>query len=908
MSYVKRLLENIASLKSPNTSLEIEVKYLIDPRGSHPGFVKKNMSEAAAVDFAKHLVDSFKNTGSRFLIEETINFIEVGPTNIIKQLVFQNGVQVKNKKKYYTKKPLTNPVYLTHSNGENVDPPIKFSISEEKPISETNVKSDLVRSKLRLSIFPSDTFQDLKNWRIDLTLTKTLKKITSVSEIAQIRDVLFPTALTFDNFNAIAPWKFADSIELEIESLEPGAVTEETLAAMFTSVRRLIKVSTTEPQGVDNIQIKFYDLAVILVPHIAHTFKPPNTRGFKSLTNSVVELTKHMFFSDLKPRIENFLITDKADGFRSIIHLFPRDETANVITANSFKTMKIPKSDLGECIADSEMIEGEEGAKFLVFDVMMYDGKRVSGNDFNIRKELVSKIAELSPNIFAKVFVECPPNGDLYQTVIALHNYPKPFPYTTDGVIFTEKTGDYNKTVNYKWKSSEDTTIDFLIKECPKSLLGIDPYITRDGTSLYILCSGIDRDVLYRINLHPIKKYKEMFANMGDSKKQYIPIQFSPSSKPYAYLFWHERKDLNNKIAELHYDVKKDSWRLHKIRDDKTRDAEHGIAYGNDFRVAELVWQNYFNPITIEDFKMTKDEGLANVYFKQHDVEAYRAMRSYNSFVKETLYKPYQGISWAIDLGSGKGQDLFRYIRAGIQNVLFIDLDIMALSELINRKYSFATEKPKSFRKKDHRTQEPSSRININILEIDLNTDYKTTTDIIKKKGYSVPSGGVPLIFCNFAIHYFVGTEAMRANFVNLIKSLIAPGGRFIFTTFDGEKVFNLINGADGKWDRMEEGKLKYSLRAEYQSATFTGNNQKIKVLQPFSEDTYYSEYLVNHTILQKAFKSVGMNQEIFESFDIYQKSFKDHNQSVNDQLSDLDKQYSSLYTVSSYYAPLTPG
>lgn len=896
MSHIRSLLESTRRLKPRDGSIEIEVKYLIDPRAQHPGFARCNLTEAAGCDYVKRVIASLRKTGSIFSVEETINFIESAKINIIKQLVFHHGAQLKDKKNFYTKTSLAPPVYLVG----DPDPPVKLSISSESPIPETEVKYDLVRCKLRLSILPSGKFPGLKDWRIDITLTKKLQKISSVSEIARVRDTLFPSSLTLENFENLAPWKFADSIELEIESLNPDSVSEQTLSAMMKSFSELTGAQTRNPSG-DQLQSSFYELANILVPHAAHSFKPPNTRGFKSLTNNVIELTKSTFFANLKPRIEEFYITDKADGLRVILLAKPKAGTIDVITAKGVHSIGIPTTDVSDCVADAEMIDADADkgtpARFLVFDVMMYDGRKLILSDFSERMTYIPDIAKLCDSVFAKTFVESTDEETLFQTVERLKSSPKPFPYTTDGIIFTKKTGEYAKTINYKWKSTEDTTIDFLVKTCPKTLLGIDPYVPVHGKTLYLLFTGIDAEVMRRINLPRITRYSDIFPKDRAGSPGYSPIQFSPSSKPYAYLFYSELDNLNNKICELHYSVADDAWRLHRIRDDKTRDAEHGIAYGNDFRIAELVWQNYFNPITREDFKLTKEEGMRSAYFKEHDVEMYRAMRSYNSFVKESLYKPHKNVSYAIDLGGGKGQDLFRYIRANIKNVLFVDRDIMALNEIITRKYAFATERPKG-----RFNNAQVGRINIGILEADLNLAHNTITSMIKTKGYSLPRDGVPLIVCNFAIHYFVGTDPMRTNFVNLIKSLIAPGGRFIFTTFDGEKVFDLVKSEGGKWDRTENGKLKYSIHADYPDANFTGNNQQIKVLQPFSDTTYYTEYLVNHGLLQKAFKAVGMVQEIHESFDIYQTTFKDHNKSVNDRLSELDKTYSALYTVNSYY------
>jgi len=884
MSYIQKLLDNIGSLKSSSSLLEIELKLIIDPRTKTPRFVRNNFSVEMSIEFVKDLIIKFKKSESRFAISETMNFIERGPVNTIKQLVFEKGVQKKSKKNFYTKKPITQPVFLTGSPGTV---PMKFSISEETKIPETKVQPTLVRSKLRLSIFPSDKFSSLKTWRIDITLVKSIDKVNSIAEIKRIRDKLFPKNLTFENFETDAPWKYADSIELEIESLDPDSVSEESIAQVEQEL-----ASGSDKLETLSLQGKYYELASLIAPRIARTFKPPSTKGFRGIANNVVELNRYTFFADLKPNLEKFLITDKADGLRAFVHMVPKEGHAWVVTSKSSEQIDIPTADINACVVDAEMIKDN----FLIFDVMMYNGGKVYQLDFEKRKEFIEKAASLGPKFYAKKFVKCPENCDIAKIAKFFRDRKKPFEYTTDGVIFTKKTGNYTRTENFKWKSSKDTTVDFLIRECPKSLLGIEPYVNHKDKTLYLLFVGIDTEMLRRINLEPLHRYKDIFP-ASVTKAKYVPIQFSPSSNPYAYLFWHDQKDLDKKIVELHYSVSTREWTLHKIRDDKTRDAENGIAFGNDFRIAELVWQNYFNPITDEDLKMTKEEGLKNVYFKQHGVDLYKPMRSYNSFVKEKMYKAHEGVQWAIDLAAGKGQDLFRYIRAKIPNVLFMDIDKMALNELINRKFVFANPHNSKTNKVSDR-----SKINIGILEANLNDDYKVTLAKIKENGLPIPSNGVPLIVCNFAIHYLVGTDTQRQNFIKLVDKLLAPKGRFIFTTFDGEKIFKLLDENDGKWDQYEGEKLKYSIHKDYMSVDFTGNNQKIKVLQPFSEDTYYTEYLVNHELLQKEFKKKGIQQEVFESFDIHQEEFKHHNKEVAKQLSDLDKQYSSLYTISSYY------
>ena len=74
------------------------------------------------------------------------------------------------------------------------------------------------------------------------------------------------------------------------------------------------------------------------------------------------------------------------------------------------------------------------------------------------------------------------------------------------------------------------------------------------------------------------------------------------------------------------------------------------------------------------------------IYFQEHDNHLQKASRNYNSFVKSELFKKFKNTQWVMDLASGKGQDLFRYSTSKMKNVIFLEIDKMALGELAKTK------------------------------------------------------------------------------------------------------------------------------------------------------------------------------------------------------------------------------
>ena len=138
-----------------------------------------------------------------------------------------------------------------------------------------------------------------------------------------------------------------------------------------------------------------------------------------------------------------------------------------------------------------------------------------------------------------------------------------------------------------------------------------------------------------------------------------------------------------------------------------------------------------------------------------------------------------------------------------------------------------------------------------------------------------------------------------------LLDNLLAPGGTFIFTAFNGLKVFNLLKLESDKnsvkWElHNDNGELIYSIKKRYRSKTFTGINQKIDVLLPFS-DTYYTENLINTDILDEELSNKNIKLVESNSFKEYLCKYSEDKEYLHNRLTDIDMKYISLYSIYVY-------
>jgi len=277
------------------------------------------------------------------------------------------------------------------------------------------------------------------------------------------------------------------------------------------------------------------------------------------------------------------------------------------------------------------------------------------------------------------------------------------------------------------------------------------------------------------------------------------------------------------------------------------------------------------DPLIIEDETTKQDD---DIYFQEHDNALQKASRNYNSFVKSELFKKFTGTKWVMDLASGKGQDLFRYSSFNMKNIIFLEIDKVALLELITRKHSFSV---------DHKYKNP---MNILIQNVDLLDNYKDNINLIaniyKKRE-------IDLIICNFAFHYFVKNKESLKNICHLINHYLKRNGKFMFTTFDGQKIVDLLTKNNGVWIIKVDDIIKYGIKKNYTNNQLSEIGQKIQVLLPFSNNTFYDEYLINIKTIEKELVKYNIILETNRSFSSY---FHKYNKFLDAD----DKTYVDLY------------
>ena len=508
-------------------------------------------------------------------------------------------------------------------------------------------------------------------------------------------------------------------------------------------------------------------------------------------------------------------------------------------------------------------------------------------------------------------------------------------PYLLDGLIYQPIDQKYitdaksSKFPDYKWKPNEKNSIDFyVLYERDRKTNNIVTLYDNSNVD-----SEVDNGEEGQLRNKP---YKILKLYVGKAIKGiHTPVLFEPekdSVKNLAYLYLRdgEVRDLSNNIiqdgtvVEFYYNTDpnipdKYRWVPIKTRHDKTEVVlRFKKDYGNYFSIANIIWRSIKNPFTMNDINiLSKDatylkhnnilrgkidhsiilsERQENEYF-QVKARLAKPMRNFNNWVKSTLiytyinsvYEQDQKQLSAMDIGCGKGVDTMKYYYGKVEFCINIDLDINALLSPIDgaiSRYNQMKKTHANFPRMYFIHADASALLNYEEQKIALGGMSDQNKDMMIKLFSEGNKMKVDRINCQ-KIQQFLMSEMSWNNFCTNINDFLNPGGFFMGTAFDGDKIAEILgdkkNYSVYYTNNKGEQNMLFDIVKKFDNKGNTNIGLPIDYHNSFEmqEGSYNTEYLVNIKFLEKEFLE-KCNMELidsglFEDLYLMQKEFFDN-------------------------------
>ena len=476
---------------------------------------------------------------------------------------------------------------------------------------------------------------------------------------------------------------------------------------------------------------------------------------------------------------------------------------------------------------------------------------------------------------------------------------------------------------SFKWKPAKFNTIDFYVS-VKKDANGLDMVSSTFNDGIDVSSSSQIADyktVILRVGFDEskhgfINPYQDViedklpnyanpeYTTNEDKENKYVPMQFYPT-EPSDYRagichipltgtdkqMYTENEEIieDDMIVEFRYDLtKEDQWRWIplRVRYDKTAQRRAGEKmFGNAFHVANSNWHSIHHPIT-QLMLMTGDNipeelGDDDVYYnKGAGVTRTRALRNFhNLYVKSLLIKSVTKPGGTlIDLAVGKGGDWPKWIDAKLKFVFGVDISRDNIQNRLDGAYARYLSNKKRYRVMPAALfVNGNSSVNIrNTTGIIVDKDKQITKAVFGQgpkdatllgqgvyKQYGVAAEGFDVCSIQFAVHYMFENQETLQNFLRNVTEVTKEGGYFIGTSYDGEKLFNMLKNVEENESKviMADNKKIWELTKRYDRTEFKDDETcvgyKIDVFQE-SINKSFPEYLVNYTYLTRILENYG--------------------------------------------------
>lgn len=416
---------------------------------------------------------------------------------------------------------------------------------------------------------------------------------------------------------------------------------------------------------------------------------------------------------------------------------------------------------------------------------------------------------------------------------------------------------------------------------------------------------GSKKDGQYKpVLFNPIKYSSAM------SSVCYLPVEEDiETGEMYAKTIKTHEAIRDKSIVEMMFDITKEpgyQWMPRNIRADKTSRFQRGELNRtlNADKTANDIWTSIHEPVTEymirtgsdrpseeEQLEDLEEKPIVRKYFEpklnNFEFQKTKAMRDFhNLVVKEMLYRAFFGSQnespkKLMDVAVGQGGDIGRYLRYGAEFVLGIDVsepDIINPSDGAYRRYvnniiQYGRDAvtPMVFVVGDS---------TLPIVDGSAGKDEENR-DILRTVFGSLPTETPPMpyvqlyqnklqkgvdgISCMFALHYFFETKQKFEGFLQNVDQTLKVGGYFFGANFDGESVFNKLQGVkngDGI-SGSDTNTMLWSIKKLYDYDAYPSSDEEMFNIPidvfVSSIGQYHREYLVSFRYLVERFKEIGL-------------------------------------------------
>jgi SAM-dependent methyltransferase len=603
------------------------------------------------------------------------------------------------------------------------------------------------------------------------------------------------------------------------------------------------------------------------------------------------------------------------------------NRTQDEVLENTIKTSRyeVLKTIFDDIVVESEVDIMITRKKFYFGDVVDYDA---SVDKEIIRLETELKALDETGSDLVKYIDTLKADNAIFEE--ARKVYKKDYVYKIDGLIFTPinrvpgESYDYGQKTKFdgrwfsqfKWKPPEENTIDFQIvyrKDPDNKNKDLIRYVSRNDEA--VSYKTVVLNVGYNPENHSSVNSCRVLNEELTFREGYHSVPFQPTN-PYiknielAYIpllngipYCENRNIITNEsIVEFSYDATLGEgfcWKPMRVRNVNTP---------NDFITAINNWRTLHNPISATMISSGDIPDNDEVYyFKTKDRKDLptKSLADFHSFVKKNLITSQSKKAKSLlDLCCGKCGDLNHWLDSKLDSIVSLDINRDNLENTnngaCNRVLKAMTDNNRGHNllknilliwgdvSKELATGS-AAKDDLNKFYLDViyaNVDKSDVENSKLLRFYGIGLKLYDMISCQFSIHYFFENIPKLEMFLENVSKNLKPGGKFIGTCLNGQKVYELLRDEDTVYELKNDEILwkiikKYEVGADFR-------NDETSVGYPI--DVYINsigktttEWLVNFEYLRLKAAEYGLELETLVGFETLYDEMKKGKTSYGD-------------------------